>query len=198
MNLHPTDRFVFCDLETFGLNYDKDPIIEIGFVIYDVNLSVVPIATFSSILWRPEYGQRRNKNFEHDAYVLDMHAKSGLWTDIQAGPPDDTNWNPLAVEERVLAWLSDNGIGRDDPLVGSSIQFDRNMLARQHPRIEEVFSYRNIDISSFKEMCLRINPDVYDKRPTGRKLHRVLDDIEDSRQELLFYDENFLYSTREI
>ncbi len=200
MSHHPTDRFLFCDLETFGLDYDEDPILEMGFAIYDVNLSVVPIATFSSILWRPEYGARREDKRETDSFVEAMHTKSGLWADIKAGPESGEKdlWHPLAVEERAIAWLENHDIGRDDPLVGSSIQFDRNMLAHQHPAIEKIFSYRNIDISSLKEVCRRINPALFEKLPKSREAHRVLDDCDDSREELKWYVDNFLYMDMDI
>jgi oligoribonuclease len=80
--------------------------------------------------------------------------------------------------------------------VGSSIQFDRDMLRAQYPSILGRFSYRNIDISTLKELCKRLNPELYarfEQVVIPQKKHRVMPDLEDTINEFNSYIESFLW-----
>lgn len=187
------NRIVVIDTETFGLDERTDPILELGFGIYSLpDLSC--IAEWSSVVWMDTYAHRRNKEEEEGTFVYKMHQKSELWNDCQ--DVDFRDVTPFAVETRAVEWLKSQGVNKDDPMAGSSIQFDRLMLREQMPEVEKIFSYRNIDISSFKELCRRINPALYEKLDLlviPAKTHRVMSDIEDTVNELKFYIDNFLF-----
>lgn len=186
------DRFVFVDTEAFGLNPTTDFIIELGFCITDTDLSIID--DFSITIWdTPSYdGRLEALRAGSDKFVLEMHNKSGLWVDAQA----EGATMEFATTE-ALDWLNGHGIGRGDPLCGSSVQFDRQMLAAQMPAVEQLFSYRNIDCSTIKELCRRVNPRIYElmeQTTQPMKLHRALPDLRDSVNELSYYFDNFLHT----
>lgn len=185
------DRFVFVDVETFGLNPTTDFIIEVGFVIIDTELAVID--DFQTCVWdSPSYdGRLEALRQGEDKFVLDMHDKSGLWLDAQR-----TGLVVADAIEKATTWLNGHGVDESDPLCGSSVQFDRSMLAAQMPAIEQRFSYRNIDISTLKELAKRLNPRIAEKLDESthpKKLHRVLPDLRDSINELAYYCDNFLH-----
>lgn len=184
------DRLVWCDTETMGLDPIGCPIVEIGFQITDLDLN--PIDDFQTTIWSSPYSDTKLVILlAQDEYVYDMHVTSGLWEEAQsAGISQKT------ALDRAIDFLERHGISTDDPLCGSSVQFDRLMLAAQYPSIEALFSYRNIDTSTVKELCRRYNPRVYDGLEAStdlKKLHRVLPDLEDTINEFAFYRDNFLF-----
>lgn len=190
------EKFVLIDTETFGLNEETDPILEVGFKVYDLDFN--ELGNFERLIWMEHYKARYLKEQAEKTFVYDMHAKSGLWDDI-FNIPDSLDISPLTVERQAIEWLKKAGVTKDDPMVGSSVQFDRLMFRSQMPGIESMFSYRNIDISTLKELCRRLNPNVYKHLDTvpAKKNHRVLDDIDDTVDELKFYIENFLFEADE-
>lgn len=197
------DRLVWVDLETFGLNPQTDWIIEIGIRITDLDLETIDDLEVQ--VWETTKYDHRLADLEGDAlngdagakYVLEMHRKSGLWNAAQM--------NGISVDEatdRVKTFLDGYGVGKFDkpedkePVCGSSVQFDRNMWIAQMPGIDEIFSYRNIDVSTIKELCRRYNPRVYSLLADAtqqKKLHRVLPDLDDTIGEFGFYKDNFLW-----
>lgn len=192
-----TDRLVVVDLETFGLDPEADPVLEAGFAIVSLDLKIID--EFKVLIWEDGIYDTCYKNLhkkaeagnEGAAYVLNMHIRSKLWEDVRVGGMSVT-----MAEEKMLAWLDKNNVDQSDPLCGSSVGFDRSMLKFQFPDIESRFGYRNIDISSIKELCLRYNPRVADalgNSTNPRKLHRVMPDIDDTLGELRFYLDNFLW-----
>jgi len=190
------DRLVLMDLETFGLNPKTDFILEIGFEIVDLDFNVFDV--FQRCVWdTPAYDGRYDAlrlaaqaGDTSSQFVLDMHQKSDLWQECRQ--------EGVSVQEAItdtVNWLNAYGVNKTDPIVGSSIGFDRSMLCAQMPEIDEIFSYRSIDISSTKELCMRYNPDLYarlDEVTNQQKLHRSLSDIDDSIEELRFYRDEFL------
>lgn len=170
--------FICIDLETTGLDYDKCCIIEVGIVVADADLN--PVAS-QAWLVHPTTDMS-----EMDDFVRDMHTTNGLLEDLEngLGHPD---W---AVEWRVLAWLS--GLGLEPgtfPMFGSSIGFDRRMLSVHMPRLEEWFHYRNIDMSTIKEVAKIWRPDLKWK-PKGSKAHRSVDDCLATLDEARYYKVN--------
>lgn len=183
-------RMIWVDVETFGLDPVKDYILEVGFVITDTELTVID--DFHALVWdSPEYNDRLSQPTLE--IIQKMHYESGLWDECdREGEPVQT------VTERLLGWLDAHGVGRDDPLCGSSVQFDRGMLAAQFAEVEIKFSYRNIDTSTVKELCRRFNPEVYaqlEQITKPAKAHRVLSDIRDTIEEFSFYKNHFLKVT---
>lgn len=199
-----TDKLVWIDTETFGLDPVNDYILELGFVITDLELNTVAEASW--LVWDDScYIDRRiwmtKKPDAGQMFVLDMHNKSGLWKDIQSRLHRNggANMIPSQVSLEATNWLESHGVGKDDPMVGSSVQFDRLMLTHQMPDVAELFSYRNIDISTIKELCKRYNPLAYadlDNVYQAQKLHRVIPDLVDSIAEFQFYKEEFLWLTK--
>lgn len=190
------DRLVWVDIETTGLNHMTELVLEIGFRITDLDLETID--DFDVLIWdTPKYDRKLDHmivNRDDHAFVLDMHSaeKSGLFEAAQKeGVPEDE------AERLVADFLRGHGVGPDtkEPLCGSSVQFDRLFLTEQFPVIHNLFSYRNIDTSSVKELCMRYNPELYaklEKYTNPKKLHRVLPDLTDTIDEARFYIDNFL------
>jgi len=189
------DRMVWIDTETFGLVPKESPIIEVGIVITDLDLR--QIAGVSLKVWEPWYTlllrdlKAKADGGNKDAkFVYDMHESSGLWARAEK--------DGLPVAEAVtqlVAFLMNEDVDKTDPMCGSSIQFDRNMLDFYMPQVSEIFSYRNIDVSTVKELCRRYNPTIYSHLKTDVSAafaHTVLSDIEDSILEFQFYRDEFL------
>lgn len=192
------NRFTVLDCETFGLDPERDPIIEVGIIVATLDFRTV--ARFSTTVWEPGFYDTALADLKRRAaagdkganIVLKMHTDSGLW--------DEAKRDGVPIQDAVQALLDfclENQIDGEDPLVGSTIGFDRGMLKFQMPQVEAKFHYRDINISSVKELCRRYNPSVYSEVNTAwiaKKAHRVLDDCDDSLRELQFYYENFLFT----
>lgn len=163
-------------------------------IITDLNLKVVDDR--QCVIWdSPVYDQF----WEHVAFnVREMHGKSGLLNEC-----NQFGMHPDAAMEHFYEWLEGHGVKSEteEPMVGSSVQFDRSFLDTNWPAVSNRFNYRNIDISSIKELCKRFNPSVYaklDEHTSPKKLHRVLPDLHDSIAEFKFYLENFLFEARPV
>lgn len=185
-------RFVFIDIETTGLNHMTEVVLEMGVRIIDANLDTID--DFDVLIWdTPPYDLRlKQLSEQEDKYVFDMHTKNGLWDACRA-----EGLEPAHAEEQLFGFLSGHGIHPDEPLCGSSVQFDRAFLMEQYPAVHNLFSYRNIDTSTVKELCRRFNPPIYEalnKYVIPKKLHRVLPDLTDTIDELGFYRDNFLWT----
>lgn len=193
------DRLVILDVETTGLEVETDLVVEVGVGIYSPDFTLID--SWSTPVWESDLYDRKYQDMVRsgkDDYVLKMHTQNGLWEACRSG-----GQTLAEAEQGFVDFLNGHGIGEkqvgDDrePMVGSSIQFDRMMLAEHMPEVEASFSYRNIDISSVKELCRRFNPTIYghlDAGTTKRGLHRVDPDIEDTAGELEFYVDNFLWT----
>ncbi len=190
------DRLIWVDIETFGLDPVNDPILEVGFKITDLDLHTQNAQSWT--VWdSPTYDERYEAMLQNakDEYVLEMHKKSGLWRAArQYGKPI------LIVEREINNWLQDHEVyGAEEPLCGSSVDFDRGMFGAQMPTVFNRFHYRVIDNSTLKELCKRYAPDIYSKMDVqSRKIHRVSQDLEDTIQEFKFYRDNFIWDTRKL
>lgn len=196
-----TDRMVWVDLETFGLDPETDPIIEVGLRVTDLEGRKID-HDYQGIIWSEYHDVRlatmeasANGGNEQEKLVLDMHTKSGLWDDaMNQGKSWDT------VLDEIGAWLKNTGT-EGLPMCGSSVHFDRKFLYETMQEVEEAFHYRNVDISTLKELCASINPAVYAKLAvltTPKKRHRVIDDLDDTIEEYKFYLDNFLFAAPEM
>lgn len=198
-------RFFFVDIETTGLLPANEVILEVGIKIVDPRLRLID--EYDVVVWdSPHYDKvfdalkERAALGDHNArFVLDMHDKSGLWGDAQA--------NGLTVDRaahEVAEFLIGHGISNDrktgDPMCGSSIAFDRSHLDFHMPSVSSLFHYRNVDTSTIKELCRRMNPGLYSRLETNtvkQEKHRALDDIDDTIGELKFYRDNFFWTTED-
>lgn len=165
-------KFVVVDIETSGLNPEIDLIFEIGVIICDLNLK--ELGRQSHVLGYS------NLPFMED-FVRQMHTESDLLSEVL-----NSTKTLIDVEQSLYDFiisLSADG----NPMCGSSIHFDRAFIREYLPKLESLFHYRNIDISTMKGLTELWKPSIANKSPKGRKIHRSLPDCEDSINELLFY-----------
>lgn len=186
-------RMIWADTETFGLVPAESPVIELGFVITDLDL--IEIDRWDILIWdtptydeRFEYMIRNAKDIEAEAYVLNMHKQNNLWRDAQ-----NEGWGLKEAETQMCDWLESHGIrGGQEPLCGSSIGFDSNMIEYWFPNARKRFHYRVIDVSSFKEYIAAKYPAHFADLPPADTQHRVIPDCIDTINEMKFYDKNFI------
>lgn len=185
-------KFVWIDMETTGLIPQQGVPLEVGFLITDVDLNELNRSSWT--IYEEKWDDAGLYEAPKvDKFVLDMHDKSGLWEELP-----EHGCTLGYVQGSTQRWLIDNGVGTDDPMCGSSVQFDRLWAEYWLPGVFDQFSYRNIDISTLKELMRRLSPDIYaeidgDDNTTKRGLHRVLPDLEDTISEFKFYRKEFLY-----
>jgi len=164
-----------------GLEIGIDEICEIAVIITDQDLK--PVHEGFQVVVKPS--RRAMKNMGD--FVTNMHTVSGLITEIPKGI--SIKKAEQLVLEYVKQWITDKGTA---PLAGNSIGTDRMFLNRQTPEFDSFLHYRNIDVSSFKEMARRWHPKIYFQLPKKDVSHRALSDIQESIMELRYYREVFL------
>jgi len=176
-----SDYIVWVDCEMTGLDISVDEICEIAVVITDGELRVQDPGL--QIVVKPSDKALANMG----EFVTKMHTDSGLINEIPAGKSiADAESEVL---EYVQRWIPEP---KTAPLAGNSIGTDRMFLNRQMPRLDSFLHYRNIDVSSIKELTRRWYPRVYYQLPKKAGNHRALDDILESIQELNYYRKTVL------
>lgn len=170
----PHENLCWLDLETTGLDPLKDAILELGITITTLDLD--PVASFSWVM-RPS---RNIRITEIDPFVWKMHQDNNLWNESLSS---DMKLDEVAV---AAAKFIEHHKAKGSPLCGNTISFDRNFLKVQVPELLQVLHYRNIDVSTLKNVMATHFPKVapFD-RPKGN--HRVLDDLELSIAEHKYY-----------
>lgn len=165
-----------------GLEIATDTLVEIALVVTDSDLNVIDEGIDIVI---QESAEKLN---DMKDVVKKMHEKSGLTKEILA-----SNISVSEAEEQCLTYLKKLGIkGGSAPLCGNSIGVDRRFLDKYMPKLDYFLHYRSIDVSSFKELCRRWYPEVFEKRPDKLGEHRALGDIMGSIEEMKYYRENML------
>ena len=174
------DHLIWLDMEMTGLEPDSDRIIEIAVVITDAQLETVAEAPVIAV-YQPD-----SVLDGMDEWNRNTHGKSGLIDRIRSvGVPE------AEAEARMLAFLQEYVPERASPMCGNSICQDRRFMARYMPKLEAWFHYRNLDVSTLKELARRWRPDVIGSFvKQGR--HEALSDIYESIGELRHYRDNFL------
>ena len=174
------NNLVWLDLEMTGLDPDKDRIIEIAIVITDSQLATLSEAPVA-VVHQPDAILDAM-----DDWNKSTHSRTGLIDKVKASTLTES-----AAEERLLAFLAQHVPSRTSPMCGNSICQDRRFLARHMPRLEAYFHYRNLDVSTLKELARRWKPDVA-KGLTKQGKHEALADIYESIDELKYYREHLL------
>jgi oligoribonuclease len=175
------DYIVWVDCEMTGLEISVDEICEIGVVVTDGELNVLDPGL--QLVIKPSDKAMANMG----DFVREMHTESGLITEIPNGI--GMAEAEAKVLEYIKQWVKDE---RTAPLAGNSIGTDRMFLNRQMPQLDSFLHYRNIDVSSLKELSRRWFPRVYFQLPKKTGNHRALADILESIQELRYYRKTIL------
>lgn len=180
IKMQTSDRYLFwVDLEMTGLDEERDHIIEIASIVTDSDLNVVAEGPVIAIHQPQEILDLM------DDWNQNTHGQSGLIDRIKV-----SGINLAEAEKMTYDFLSQWIVEKSSPLCGNSIGTDRRFLKKYMPTIDAYLHYRNVDVSSFKEMIKRWYPDgqSYAKQNT----HKALDDIRESIEELKFYRENYI------
>jgi len=168
-------NLIWIDLEMTGLNPDTDSIIEIATVVTDRNLQILAEGPQFAI----RHGEARL--LAMDDWNRHQHTKSGLWERVLESGTDHSH-----AEAETIAFLEHWVPSGKSPMCGNSICQDRRFLYRQMPALERFFHYRNLDVSTLKELARRWAPAVA-KGFSKDSAHTALSDIRDSIDELRYY-----------
>lgn len=174
------NNLVWLDMEMSGLNPDSDRVLEIAVVITDVQLEVIAEGPVLA-LHQPE-----RVLAAMDAWNTATHGRSGLIDRVRASSIGEAE-----AEERLLSFLARYVPANKSPLCGNSICQDRRFMARWLPRLEAYFHYRNLDVSTLKELARRWKPEVA-RTFEKKSKHEALADIYESIAELKHYRQHLL------
>lgn len=173
------------DLEMTGLEPAQHVIVEIATIITDDDLHV--IAEGPDLVIHATADQLA----QMPPIVQEMHSKSGLLGLIGTSPVELAD-----AEQQTLAFLRSHvDQAGTVPLCGNSIGTDRHFLHHHMPELEAFFHYRNVDVSTIKELIRRWRPELLEEVPDKASNHRALDDIRESIAELQFYRERLFVPT---
>jgi len=173
-------NLLWIDMEMSGLDPDGDRVLEVAIVITDAQLNTVAEAPVK-VVHQPDDVLDRM-----DSWNKSMHKKTGLVDKVKA-----STQNEAEVEAEMIAFLSQYIPANISPMCGNSICQDRRFLARHMPKLEAFFHYRNLDVSTLKELAKRWKPGIM-AGLTKQGKHEALADIYDSIEELKYYKEKFL------
>lgn len=174
-----TDRLVWIDLEMTGLDPEQERIIEMATLITDSDLNLVAEGPVIAV------HQPDSLLDGMDEWCTRTHGQTGLTQRVR-----ESTVSEAEAEQQTLAFLNQHLEAGQSPLCGNSIGQDRRFLVKYMPELEGFFHYRNLDVSTIKELARRWRPDILDgvqKKGT----HLALDDIRDSIDELRHYREHF-------
>jgi len=173
------NALIWIDLEMTGLNTDTDVIIEAATIITDSELNIIaegPVLAVhqsdAALAGMDEWNQR-------------THAATGLIERVRQSP-----YSAADVERLTLEFLQQHVPKNKSPMCGNSICQDRRFLARSMPQLEAWFHYRNLDVSSIKELVKRWKPGICSGL-IKKNTHKAIDDIRESIDELKYYREHF-------
>ena len=175
-----SQHLIWIDLEMTGLNPDSDLIIEIATIVTDKDLNILAQGPVMAV------HQSDAALASMDDWNQQHHGRSGLIDRVKASTINEAEAERLTIEF-LKQWVPEN----TSPICGNSIGQDRRFLYRYMPKLEAYFHYRNIDVSTLKELAARWAPEVkngFNKEST----HQALDDIIESIEELRYYREHFI------
>ena len=173
-------NLIWIDLEMTGLSPEEDRIIEIATLVTDLNLNILAEGPVFAIR------QDESRISGMDSWNTNQHNKSGLVTRMRENGVTETH-----AEQATLAFLQQYLDKGKSPMCGNSICMDRRFLCRYMPELAGFFHYRNMDVSTLKELALRWNPQMAKGFKKDSK-HLAMDDIKDSIEELVYYREHFI------
>lgn len=173
-------HLIWIDLEMTGLNPDSDLIIEIATIVTDKDLNILAQGPVLAV------HQSDEALAAMDDWNQQHHGQSGLIDRVKASTIDAKEAERRTIEF-LKQWVPEN----TSPMCGNSIGQDRRFLYRYMPALEAYFHYRNIDVSTLKELAARWAPEIK-KGFNKMASHQALDDIIESVEELRYYREHFI------
>jgi oligoribonuclease len=175
LDAHRKDRLIWLDLEMTGLDPDRQVIMEIGAAVTDDQLQLIAQSAAIAIhLSKAELDGM-------DAWCVEHHGKSGLTDRCKT-----SKISRAQAETQIIGFLALHADPGVSPLCGNSIGQDRRFLVKYMPTLNDFFHYRNVDVSSIKELSRRWYP-AHMQAPAKRKTHTVSEDIRESIDELRHY-----------
>lgn len=174
------NHLVWLDMEMTGLDPERERIIELAMVVTDTNLVTVA----ESPVWVVHQSDAQLDAM--DEWNKNTHGRSGLIDKVKA-----STLGEMMVETAALEFLQNHVPKGVSPMCGNSIGQDRRFMVRYMPKLEDWFHYRNLDVSTLKELCKRWKPDVA-KGFVKKADHTALADIRESIEELKYYRERFI------
>ncbi len=173
-------NLIWIDLEMTGLEPDTDRIIEIAVVVTDMHLNTIAEGPVFAIHQSDETLDKM------DAWNKGTHGRSGLIDRVKASTVSEEQ-----AEAALIAFLKQFVPAGKSPMCGNTICQDRRFMARTMPKLESFFHYRNLDVSTLKELCRRWKPELVAGFKKHQK-HTALADILESVEELKYYREHFI------
>ena len=173
-------NLVWIDMEMTGLDPDNDRVIEIAAIVTDAELNILAEGPVFAIHQADEVLDKM------DAWNKGTHGRSGLIDKVKASTVTEDE-----ASAQMISFLRQYVPAGKSPMCGNSICQDRRFMARHMPQLEQFFHYRNVDVSTIKELCRRWKPELI----SGFKkhqMHTALADILESVEELRYYREHFI------
>jgi oligoribonuclease len=173
-------NLIWCDMEMTGLDPETDRIIEVAVVVTDSELNILAEGPVFAIHQPDEIMDRM------DAWNKGTHGRSGLIERVK-----NSTVTEAEAEAALIEFLKQYVPAGKSPMSGNSICQDRRFMARGMPKLEAFFHYRNLDVSTLKELCKRWKPELASGFKKHQK-HTALADIIESVEELRYYREHFI------
>ena len=173
-------NLVWLDMEMTGLDPDNDKIIEVAVLVTDMELNILAEGPIFAIHQADEILDKM------DNWNKGTHGKSGLIDRVKASTTTEAE-----AEIALIAFLKQYVPAGKSPMCGNSICQDRRFMVRGMPKLEQFFHYRNLDVSTLKELCRRWKPELV-KGFKKHQMHTAMADIIESVEELRYYREHFI------
>ena len=173
------DKLVWMDLEMTGLDPERDRILEVATIITDAHLDILAEGPVFYVR------QSERQLLGMDEWNTQHHTESGLVDLVRSQGVSEAE-----AEAGTLEFLKQHVAPGQSPLCGNSIGQDRRFLVKYMPALEDYLHYRNLDVSTVKELAARWRPDVA-AGVVKANTHRALDDIKESIEELRYYRQHF-------
>ena len=173
------NNLIWIDLEMTGLDTQNDLIIEIATIVTDAELNILAEGPMIAVHQADSVMQAM------DEWNTKQHGQSGLTERVK-----NSQYNESQAEKETIEFLREYVPEKTSPMCGNSICQDRRFLARCMPELESFFHYRNLDVSSIKELVNRWKPGI-SAGFTKQSSHLAMDDVKDSINELIYYRTHF-------
>lgn len=174
------NNLIWIDLEMTGLDPEREKIIEIATIVTDKDLNILAEGPMLAV------SQPKELLDSMDEWCTSHHGNSGLTQRVL-----ETNISDASAERQTIDFLKEWIAPGKSPMCGNSVGQDRRFLVRYMPQLSNYFHYRNIDVSTLKELAVRWKPEIL-KGFSKKNKHLALDDIRESIEELAYYREHLI------